>query len=142
MPIPFIRGNGLCELVIQVRNIHVDAVVFDSVLLDSRAERIEAMRQIDVIAFNDRQVGHGLAWHGFAFPLGPIPHLGLRNLIRRIMQQRSRDQIPKRLGKVGARKFAGLFRERPENVPVAPRFPARRNRRAQRMNSKNGDRWC
>ena len=91
------------------------------------------MRQVDVVALDYREVGHGFARHGFAFTFGPIPHLRLGNLIRGVVQQRRRDQVPKRLWKVSARQFAGLFRESTKNIPVAARFPAGRHRLTQWM---------
>src|ERR1035437_9053526 len=80
---PLISRHAFRKLIVQVRDIHLDAMVFHSMFLDPRTERIEAMCQVDIITFDNREVRHGLSRYGLTFALGPIPYLRLRYLIGR-----------------------------------------------------------
>src|SRR6185437_13804533 len=122
------------KFVIKIADRHMNSAIFDTCFFETRPKGTVFVVDIRVIALDDGEMRHPLAGNWLALTLEPALYGWLRHFVWRIVQQRSRHDIAKRLRKMHAAQFAHLFGERLENVPVGFRLPTRRNGLAQWMN--------
>ncbi len=104
-----------------------------ALLAHYRTEGDEAVVEARVVAGDQRQSRHGLAGHGLALSLRPVADLALGHLRRGVVLERRRHDVAHRLRQVRQRELAHLGGDGLEDLPVAPRLPAGRHRRLQRV---------
>ena len=105
-----------------------------SELLEQWPERRPALADIRVVALEHQQLRHRAARHRLALARLPVAHLPQRlgDLIRRVVQQRRRDQVPA-TAEVALGQARELDRDPVKRVPVRLGLPRRRDRLVERV---------